>query len=300
VLLASNYFDLSVNLQLIIGGLALGSIYAIVALGFVLVFKSTDVLNLAHGEFLMLGSYFSVTILVTQQVNFFLGLLIVLIVMAGFGLFIHYGIMRRMVGQSFFAIVLATIGIATIIRAVLLILYGPAERGRMTVLPQGNFELAGARINYVDLIVFGVVALCVALFFAFFKYTRLGLHMRAVADDLEAAAAMGIDPDRIYAMTWATALAMAGLGGLLFGHVTAAIDQNLAAIGLRAFPAAVIGGLTSLGGAIVGGLVVGVLEQLAGGHIGTKWREPIAFAVLFLVLLVRPTGLWGQKDLERV
>ena len=170
----------------------------------------------------------------------------------------------------------------------------------MTVLPQGNFELAGARINYVDLIVFGVVALCVALFFAFFKYTRLGLHMRAVADDLEAAAAMGIDPDRIYAMTWATALAMAGLGGLLFGHVTAAIDQNLAAIGLRAFPAAVIGGLTSLGGAIVGGLVVGVLEQLAGGHIGTKWREPIAFAVLFLVLLVRPTGLWGQKDLERV
>ncbi|MGK0477001.1 MAG: branched-chain amino acid transport system permease protein [Ilumatobacter sp.] len=300
MLLASNYFDLSVNLQLIIGGLALGSIYAIVALGFVLVFKSTDVLNLAHGEFLMLGSYFSVTILVTQQVNFFLGLLIVLIVMAGFGLFIHYGIMRRMVGQSFFAIVLATIGIATIIRAVLLILYGPAERGRMTVLPQGNFELAGARINYVDLIVFGVVALCVALFFAFFKYTRLGLHMRAVADDLEAAAAMGIDPDRIYAMTWATALAMAGLGGLLFGHVTAAIDQNLAAIGLRAFPAAVIGGLTSLGGAIVGGLVVGVLEQLAGGHIGTKWREPIAFAVLFLVLLVRPTGLWGQKDLERV
>lgn len=300
MLLASNYFDLSVNLQLIIGGLALGSIYAIVALGFVLVFKSTDVLNLAHGEFLMLGSYFSVTILVTQQVNFFVGLLIVLVVMAGFGLFIHYGIMRRMVGQSFFAIVLATIGIATIIRAVLLILYGPAERGRMTVLPQGHFELAGARINYVDLIVFGVVALCVALFFAFFKYTRLGLHMRAVADDLEAAAAMGIDPDRIYAMTWATALAMAGLGGLLFGHVTAAIDQNLAAIGLRAFPAAVIGGLTSLGGAIVGGVVVGVLEQLAGGHIGTKWREPIAFGVLFLVLLVRPTGLWGQKDLERV
>jgi branched-chain amino acid transport system permease protein len=183
---------------------------------------------------------------------------------------------------------------------VLLILYGPAERGRMTVLPQGNFEVAGARINYVDVIVFGVVARCVALFFAFFKYTRLGLHMRAVADDLEAAAAMGIDPDRIYAMTWATALAMAGLGGLLFGHVTAAIDQNLAAIGLRAFPAAVIGGLTSLAGSIVGGLVVGVIEQLAGGHIGTKWREPIAFGVLFLVLLVRPTGLWGQKDLERV
>lgn len=300
MLVASSYFDASVNLQLIVGGLALGAIYAIVALGFVLVYKSTDVLNLAHGEFLMLGAYFAVTILVTENLNFFVGLAIVVVVMALFGLFIHYGIMRRMVGQSFFAIVLATIGIATIIRALLLIFYGPDERGRLEVLPQGNFELWGATIRYVDLIILGVTAVCVALFFAFFQYTRTGLHIRAVADDLEAAAAMGIDPDKVYAMTWAAALAMAGLGGLLFGHVTGAIDQNLAAIGLRAFPAAVIGGLTSLGGAIVGGIVVGVIEQLAGGHIGTKWREPVAFAILFVVLLVRPNGLWGRKDLERV
>ncbi|MGI9594984.1 MAG: branched-chain amino acid ABC transporter permease [Acidimicrobiales bacterium] len=288
------------NLQLIVGGLALGAIYALVALGFVLVYKSTDVLNLAHGEFLMLGSYFSVTILVTEGLNFFIGLLIVVAAMAVFGLFIHYGIMRRMVGQGFFAIVLATVGIATVIRALLLIFYGPQERGRITALPQGSFEVGGATIKYVDLIVLGAVAVCVGLFFAFFNYTRLGLHMRAVADDLEAAAAMGIDPDRVYAMTWSAALAMAGLGGLFFAHVTAAIDQNLAAIGLRAFPAAVIGGLTSLGGAIVGGLVVGVLEQLAGGHIGTKWREPVAFSILFVVLLLRPTGLWGRKDTDRV
>lgn len=300
MLVASSYFDGSVNLQLVVGGLALGAIYAIVALGFVLVYKSTDVLNLAHGEFLMLGAYFSVTILVSEGLNFFWGLVIVVLVMALFGLFIHYGIMRRMVGQGFFAIVLATVGIATVIRAIILIIYGPQERGRLTVLPQGSFEVGGATIKYVDIIVFGVVAACVALFFAFFKFTRIGLHIKAVADDLEAAAAMGIDPDRVYAMTWAAALAMAGLGGLLFAHVTAAIDQNIAAIGLRAFPAAVIGGLTSLGGAIVGGLIVGVLEQLAGGHIGTKWREPIAFSVLFIVLLVRPNGLWGQKDIERV
>ena len=207
MVVASSYFDASVNLQLIVGGLALGAIYAIVALGFVLVYKSTDVLNLAHGEFLMLGAYFAVTILVTENLNFFVGLAIVVVVMALFGLFIHYGIMRRMVGQSFFAIVLATIGIATIIRAMLLIFYGPDERGRLEVLPQGNFELWGATIRYVDLIILGVTAICVALFFAFFQYTRTGLHIRAVADDLEAAAAMGIDPDRVYAMTWAAALA---------------------------------------------------------------------------------------------
>ncbi|MGI9624992.1 MAG: branched-chain amino acid ABC transporter permease [Acidimicrobiales bacterium] len=297
---AANYLDPSINLQLLVGGLALGAIYALVALGFVLVYKSTDVLNLAHGEFVMLGAYFSVTVFVTQGLNFFLGLIIVMAVMALFGLAVHYGIMRRMVGQAFFAIVLATIGIATIIRALLLIFYGPEERGRLTVLPQGSFEVGGATIRWVEVIIMVTVAVCVGIFFAFFKLTRLGLHMRAVADDLEAAAAMGIDPDRVYAMTWAAAMAMAGLGGLLFAHVTGAIDQNMAAIGLRAFPAAVIGGLSSLGGAIVGGLIVGVLEQLAGGHIGTKWREPVAFSVLFIVLLVRPYGIFGQKDLERV
>ena len=292
--------DPSINLQLLIGGLALGAIYAVVALGFVLVYKSTDVLNLAHGEFLMLGAYFALTFLISENLNFFLGVFVLLLVMLVFGLLVHYGIMRRMVGQGFFAIVLITLGIATIIRAMLLIFYGPTERGRLDLLPQGSFEVGGATVRHVDLIIFAVVAACVLLFFAFFKYTRLGLHMRAVADDIEAAAAMGIDPDKVYAMTWAAAMVMAGIGGLLFGHVTGAIDRSIEAIGLRAFPAAVVGGLTSLGGSIVGGLVVGVIEQFANGHLGTKWREPVAFSVMFLVLLVRPTGLWGRKDLERV
>lgn len=292
--------DPSVNLQLLIGGLALGAIYAVVALGFVLVYKSTDVLNLAHGEFLMLGAYFALTFLISENLNFFLGVFVLLLVMLVFGLLVHYGIMRRMVGQGFFAIVLVTLGIATIIRALLLIFYGPTERGRLDLLPQGSFEVGGATVRHVDLIIFAVVAACVLLFFLFFKYTRLGLHMRAVADDIEAAAAMGIDPDKVYAMTWAAAMVMAGIGGLLFGHVTGAIDRSIEAIGLRAFPAAVVGGLTSLGGSIVGGLVVGVIEQFANGHLGTKWREPVAFSVMFVVLLVRPTGLWGRKDLERV
>lgn len=292
--------DPSVNLQLLIGGLALGAIYAVVALGFVLVYKSTDVLNLAHGEFLMLGAYFALTFLISENLNFFLGVFVLLLVMLVFGLLVHYGIMRRMVGQGFFAIVLITLGIATIIRALLLIFYGPKERARLDLLPQGKWEIAGATVRHVDLIIFGVVAGCVLLFFLFFKYTRLGLHMRAVADDIEAAAAMGIDPDKVYAMTWAAAMVMAGVGGLLFGHVTGAIDRSIEAIGLRAFPAAVVGGLTSLGGSIVGGLVVGVIEQFANGHLGTKWREPVAFSVMFVVLLVRPTGLWGRKDLERV
>jgi branched-chain amino acid transport system permease protein len=298
--LATSYLDASANLELLVGGLALGAIYAIVALGFVLVYKATDVLNLAQGEFVMLGSYMSITFLLNQGMGLYSGTLLLMVLMACLGLFIHYGIMRGMVGQPFFSIVLATIGIATVIRALILIFYGPLERGRLELLPQGIFTIGGARIRWVSVIVLIVVTVCVLVFYLFFKFTRVGLHIRASADNLEAAAAVGIDPDRVYAMTWAAALAMAGLAGMLFAHFTAVIDQNVASIGLKAFPAAALGGFGSLGGSIVGGLLVGVIESLVGGHLGTKWRDPVAFSILFAVLLVKPTGLFGRKDLERV
>jgi branched-chain amino acid transport system permease protein len=298
--LATSYLDASANLELLVGGLALGAIYAIVALGFVLVYKATDVLNLAQGEFVMLGSYLSITFLLNQGMGLYSGTLLLMVLMACLGLFIHYGIMRGMVGQPFFSIVLATIGIATVIRAMILIFYGPLERGRLELLPQGIFTIGGARIRWVSVIVLIVVTVCVLVFYLFFKFTRIGLHIRASADNLEAAAAVGIDPDRVYAMTWAAALAMAGLAGMLFAHFTAVIDQNVASIGLKAFPAAALGGFGSLGGSIVGGLLVGVIESLVGGHLGTKWRDPVTFSILFAVLIVRPTGLFGRKDLERV
>lgn len=297
---ASTFFDLSVNVQLVVSGLALGAIYSVVALGFVLVEKSTAVLNLAVGEFLMLGSYFGVAFFMERQTNFFIGTFVITMIMALFGLVIHYGIMRPMVGQGFFAIVLATIGIATVIRAVVQIRFGPLEKGNLTALPTGTMEVAGANVRFVDIIVMLVVAASVGAFLAFYSLTRTGLHMRAVASNIEAAAGVGIDPDRMYAVTWAMAIGIAGLGGVMLGHFTPSINPALAAIGLRAFPAAAIGGFTSVGGAIIGGLIVGVIEQLAGGHLGTKWREPVAFGILFLVLIFKPTGLFGQKDLERI
>ncbi|SVC94765.1 uncharacterized protein METZ01_LOCUS347619, partial [marine metagenome] len=149
-ILASTFFDLGVNLQLVVSGLALGAIYSVVALGFVLVEKSTAVLNLAVGEFLMLGSYFGVAFFMERQTNFFIGTLVITIVMALFGLVIHYGIMRPMVGQGFFAIVLATIGIATVIRAVVQMRFGPLEKGNLTALPTGTIEVAGTNVRWVD------------------------------------------------------------------------------------------------------------------------------------------------------
>ena len=153
MLLAASYFDGSVNLQLVVGGLALGAVYALVALGFVLVFKATDVLNLAHGEFLMLGGYFGVTFVATYSLGFVVSLAVIVVIMAALGLILHYGVMRPKVGQPFFGIVLATIGIATVVRALVLIFYGPAERPRLHSLPDDTFRLGQATIKMVDLII---------------------------------------------------------------------------------------------------------------------------------------------------
>jgi branched-chain amino acid transport system permease protein len=287
-------------LQLLFSGIASGSVYAMVALGFVLVFKSTDVLNFAHGEFLMLGSFLAITFLVNLEANFLVTIVAIVLGMAALGVALHYGIMRFLVGQPLFSVVLVTIGIAIVIRAVLLIVYGPMERGRILALPQGQIELGGVGVPWVDIILFFAAALSVAIFYAFFRYTGIGLQMRAVAENLEAAAAMGINPNRVFATAWAVGAIMAAVGGVLYGHFTAVIDLNLSAIGLRAFPAAMIGGLDSVEGAILGGLVVGVVEQLGAGYFGGELRDVIAFGLMFLVLMVRPYGFFGKKELIRV
>jgi branched-chain amino acid transport system permease protein len=298
-LIIASAFDLSTNLPLIVAGIALGSIYGVVALGFVLVYKSTGVLNLAQGDFLMLGAYFSVSLLITNDLGLFMALPLVALAMAMVGLAIHYSVMRRLVGQPFFSIVLATIGIGTIIRALVLMFYGPIERGRVGALPSGSFEVAGTRIQWANVIIVAIIAALLLAFMLFFRYTRLGLHIRAVADNLEAAAAQGIKPDTVYAITWAVSLGLAGVAGLLFGNVNNVTPQA-STIGLAAMPAAVIGGLTSLPGAIVGGLIVGVFELLLGYHLGEAWRQPAAYLLLFAMLLVRPTGLFGRPELDRV
>ena len=145
----------------------------------------------------------------------------------------------------------------------------------------------------------GIIAVILVAFMLFFRYTRLGLHIRAVADNLEAAAAQGIRPDTVYAMTWGVSLALAGIAGLLYGNVNN-VTVQASTIGLAAVPAAVIGGLSSLSGAVVGGLIVGVAELLVGYHLGQEWRLPMAYMLLFFMLLVKPTGLFGSKELDRV
>ena len=287
-------------LQLLLSGVALGAIYALVALGFVLVFKATSVLNFAHGSFLMLAAYLTTTLMVGGDMPFIVGLIIIAVALALLGIVLHYSVMRWMVGKAFFSIVLVTVGMEIMIRAVILIFWGPLERGQVRKLPQGTFEIGGAVVTYVNVIIVIAATLIVVAFLWFFQRSRLGLHMRAVAENLEAATAMGINRNVIYAGAWAIGLLLAGIGGVLYSHYSPSVNLGLAVVGLRAFPAAILGGLDSITGAIVGGMIVALVENIGAGYLGAQWRDVIAFGIMFLVLLWRPSGLFGTKELVRV
>lgn len=284
----------------LLSGISVGAIYAIVALGFVLVFKATGVLNFAHGSFLMLSGYLGLTFLTRMDLPFAAGLVLVAVLMALTGVAVHYGVMRWMIGKPFFSVVLVTVGMEILIRAGLLMAYGPLEFGRLQKLPSGGVRILGVGVSWVDIIILLTAVTVVGGFFLFFRYSRIGLHMRAVAENLEAAAAMGISPNRIYATAWAIGLMMAGIGGVLYAHKAASIDLNMAAVGLRAFPAAILGGMDSVQGAIIGGLIVGIVEAVGAGFLGAGYRDVIAFGIMFVVLLWRPSGLFGTKELVRV
>ena len=291
---------MDVLVPFLLSGISVGAIYALIALGFVLVFKATGVLNFAHGSFLMLSSYLALTFIHRLDFSFLTGLVVIALLMALTGVALHYGVMRWMIGKAFFSVVLVTVGLEILIRAGLLIGYGPLEFGRLQKLPAGGIRIAGAYLSWVDVIIMVTAVLVVIGFLAFFRYSRMGLHMRAVAENVEAAAAMGITPNQIYATAWAIGLALAGIGGVLYSHKTASLDLNIAAIGMRAFPAAILGGIDSVQGAILGGLIVGIVETLGTGYLGAQWRDVIAFGIMFAVLLWRPSGLFGTKDLVRV
>ena len=224
---AAGASSLDTFLTKVLDGLALGAIYAIVALGFVLVFKATSVLNFAHGSFLMLAAYLATTFLVVMDMPFIVGLTIIAVMLALLGVILHYSIMQWMVGKPFFAVVLVTVGMEIVIRALLLVLYGPLERGKIQKLTTGTIEIGGAVVPTVNIIIFIAAIAVVVAFLAFFRLTRMGLHMRAVAENLEAATAMGINPNTVYATAWGIGLLLAGVGGVLYAHFTASIDLNL-------------------------------------------------------------------------
>jgi branched-chain amino acid transport system permease protein len=285
--------------QVLFSGLALGSIYGLVALGFAVIFKATEVFNFAQGMFVVCGAYFAVTAISLLGLPFPLAILFIVGAAALMGVLIHVFLIQPLSGRPMLSVIMLTIALSIAIRALIEIVFGPQGRTLTTPMPTGIIMLGQLRISQLHLTAALVSWACMAGFGAFFRYTSVGLLMRATADGHEAALVSGINVNVMNRLAWAIGCALAAVGGLFLGQLQIA-STELESIGLLALPAVVIGGMQSIPGAIVGGLLVGIIEQLAASYISPKSSDIVIYMLLLLILMVRPWGLFGQRELGRV
>jgi len=291
-------------LQLVINGLVVGSIYALVAMGFVIIYKSTSVLNFAQGEFLLLGAYVSLALLTRWHVPFWATVVLTLGFAVVLGLAIERLILRPMIGEPVISVIMVTLGLSSILRAVVQGIWGTDTRPYPEIFPSAPMMIGPVPVSRAYAWSLGCVVVLLVAFSLFFKRSRFGIAMRATAFSQQVALSMGIPVRHMFALAWAIAAVVSAIGGILLGAVRTGVDQSLALIGLKVLPVVILGGLDSVLGAIVGGLLIGVLENLAGGYLdpvfGGGVKEVAPFVILVSILMIKPYGLFGKVHIERV
>jgi branched-chain amino acid transport system permease protein len=279
-------------------GLANGAVLALAALGFVLIYKATSVINFAQGELLLVGAYTFYAAFVVLHLPAVLAVVVAVALAAALAAAIERLLLRPLIGQDPIAVIMMTIGLSAVLKAAVQIGYGTTPREMPRVLPRGSVAILGAVVPVDRLAAIAIAGAVLAGFGAFFRWSRHGVAMRAVADDAQAALAQGISVTRIAALAWAMAAASAAVAGLLIGDMTE-VSQNLSGFGLTVFPVVILGGLESVAGTIIGGAVIGLVSQYADA-LSPGASQVAPFVVLVLILLVRPYGLFGQPRIERV
>jgi branched-chain amino acid transport system permease protein len=288
---------------LLIKGLLTGSIYALVALGFVLVYKATGIVNFAQGEMVMFAGFLAAALLGQYGLPTLLAVPLTFAAMMALGLSVERVVLRKMVGRPILGAIMATVGLSYFLRGLAPMLWGPSTKNLPLPVPSDPAKLLGVTIPMVT-VVGAVAALALlAVFSALFQRSRAGIALRAVADDQTAAMAVGISVPNVFGLSMATAGAVAAAGGLIWGNLLG-VDTYLALLGLKVFPVAILGGLDSVGGVLLGGLMVGAVENVAAGYIdpyvGGGTRDFVPFLLMLVVLMVRPYGFFGTPDIERV
>ena len=290
-------------LLLMSNGVLIGLMYSLIALGFVLVYKATDAVNFAQGEFVMIAGFLAVGALTVAGAPLWLSVAVALVGMVAFGFALERVMLRKLIGRPVIAVVMATIGLAAILRGL-----GPfgifqGTRPLPLPLPDEPVVLGPFFIPPIQLLGGAVSLLFLGGFGYFFLKSRKGVAMRAVADNQQVAMAMGIDVERYFGLAWAMTGVVSALGGVLWGNMLG-VDVNLALVGFKVFPVVILGGLDSIPGAVVGGLIVGLVENMAAGYIdpyvggGTKDFAP--YVLMIIALMVRPYGIFGKKIIERI
>lgn len=285
--------------NLIFSGIVVGALYGLLAMGYAIIYKVSRVVNFAQGEIMLLIAYIAYETALRTDTSQPLILVSVLFGSILTGLLIERLIVRPMLGQPIFSLVMMTIALAVLIRAVAGLVWG-REPFRFPGTRSGApWEIGGVYVEPMQLVVLAIyVAACIAIW-AFLRFSIVGIAMRATASDSTVSLLMGISVSRLYRAAWVISALLAGMAGLLFAMIYH-VGSDISHMGIRAFPATILGGLDSVLGSALGGLIIGVVENLAGGYIGSGYKEIAGFAVIVIVLMIRPYGLFGQKDVERV
>ena len=288
-------------LQLLIQGLSIGFLYSLAALGFVMIFKSSSVLNLAHGEIMAIGAFIFLVLSSWARLPIPLAFLLTLLGSFSLGFIIERLFLRPLIGEALIYVIMLTVGLAAIFKGLMLFIFGGNLFSYPDFLPDylsiqwGNIYIPPV---YVASLMIGLVFL--VIFGLFFKYSSQGIYMRSVADNQTAALSLGVHVRRVFALSWAIAALVCAMSGIILGIMNGINVHDLSHMGLKVFPVVILGGLESIAGAIIGGIIIGLLETFTGGYISTALREVVPYVVLVLILLVKPYGLFGLVEIERV
>ena len=291
-------------LQLAVTGFALGMVYALVAIGFVIILKCSNAFNLAQGHFVMIGGYLGYTFLVTFHLPIWSTLILAIGVAIIMGLLIERLTLRPLMGQSDLAVIMMTIALFTVLEGLATLIWGGEYKTYHGLLPTLNFKLGQISIPPESLIGLLVSFFCVTMLLILFRYTKIGLAMRATAEDLQVVQSVGIRATTVYAVSWVIACVVGVIGGILLGGVSG-VTIHLSEIGLKAFAVVLLGGVNSIGGAIIAGIILGVLENVAAGYLdpllpGGGLAQVFPFMVMIIVLIFKPHGLFGLIRIERI
>lgn len=289
--------------QLCASGISVGCLYALIALGLVLIFKATDILNFAQGEIIMISAFFCYAFVVKFHFPYWTAFLLTCCISFFIGLLTERIVIQPMIGEPVFAIVMVTIGLSIFLRSMTGIIFGHENFIFPSPFPNETINLGGIILSYSQIWIIAATILLITLFFIIFKFTRLGLAMRGTANEKVVAQLMGINVKRIFAIVMGVSFITSAIAGFFLLNVMV-LNISLSLVMVAALPAIVFGGLESIPGAIIGGLIVGIIENLTGGYldqiVGGGVKDVTPFVVLFLVLMIKPYGMFGKEEVERV
>jgi branched-chain amino acid transport system permease protein len=290
--------------QLLVNGIIVGTLYGVVAMSFVLIYKATQVVNFAQGEFLLIGAWVCWWLLTTYQLPFYLGMSITLVFMLIFGVALQVIVLRPMIGEPIISVIMVTIGLSTVFQAAMKWIFGTNLQPFPPIFATQSVSILDLQIQPVYLMSLAVSLAMMAVMAWFFRSSKYGLAMRATAFNQQVAQSLGVPVKTVFAMAWAISAVVSAVAGVVVAVVNG-VSAGLSAYGIKVFPAAILGGLDSIAGAVIGGVIIGLLENLAHFvdsqylHWGNLY-EIAPFYVLIIILMIKPYGLFGTKDIERI